>query len=87
MAEAQTTSDEGQLRSRLYQLDSAMDEARGNPEKGDFFALAAERYEVMEQLRALDPPDAELGDQHNPEHLTPQEVPFIASPSDTGGVA
>ena len=81
-----TPPDETALRTRFYQLDYAMDEARRTPEQGDFFVLAAEREDVLAQLRALDPPEASLGDQHNPDHVTPRERPFIASPSDTGGV-
>ena len=84
-----TSPDEAELRSRLYQLDCAMDEARRNPEKGDFFALAAEREEVLSDLRALDPPEASLGDQHNPEHVRgePEVRPPIPSPWESGGAA
>lgn len=82
-------SDEAALRACLYQLDCAVAEARRDPGRGDFFALAAERDEVAARLRALDPPEASLGDQHNPDHVRgePGIQPPIPSPSESGGGA
>ena len=55
---------EAQLRVRLFEVESAMDEARRDPdESGLLGRLAEQRDEIKERLSELLPPDAALGYQ------------------------
>lgn len=86
--EAPPIDDEAQLRKKLFELDSAMDAVRRDPDlASQLVVLAAEREAIKARLQALDPPDAELGYQRQDEGFSKVEHDgrFIASPSDPAG--
>ncbi|MBT8166714.1 MAG: hypothetical protein HKO63_02640 [Acidimicrobiia bacterium] len=79
--------EETQLRKRLFELDTAMDAIRTDPDAAsELGVLAAERDAVMVRIRDLDPADAELGYQRNEEPFSKvqHDGRFIPSPSETG---
>ena len=79
--------EEAQLRKRLFELETAMDTVRNDPDlPAELGVLAAERDTVMARIRDLDPADAELGYQRNEEPFSKvqHDGRFISSPSDSG---
>lgn len=79
--------EEAQLRKRLFELETAMDAVRNDPDvAAELGVLAAERDTVMARIRDLDPADAELGYQRNEEPFSKvqHDGRFIPSPSESG---
>ncbi len=84
-----SADDEAALRQRLFELDSAMDAARKDPDSAwQLGALAEERDAIKLRLQALDPPDADLGYQRRDDGFSKvqSDGTFIASPGETGGL-
>lgn len=81
---------ERELRTRLFEVDTLVDEARANGDAVRLAELASIREELADGLRALLPADAELGTQHNPDKrldmIDVDQIPVpIVGPG--GGVA
>ena len=70
---------EAGLRAKLYELDVAMDAARADDDADRLVELAGKREEIVAQLRALLPADAELGTQHN-EDRDYDKAAFVDTP-------
>jgi len=81
---------EQELRVKLYEVESRLDEARAEGNSVRLAELIPERDALADELRALLPEDAELGTQHNPDKrldmIDVDQIPVpIVGPG--GGVA
>jgi len=81
---------EQELRAKLFEIDTMLDTARGEGDTGRVAELVPVRTELVNELRALLPADAELGVQQNPDKrldlIDIDQVPVpIVGPG--GGVA
>jgi hypothetical protein len=81
---------EQELRARLFEVESLLDEARAASDPARIAELIPARNELVDALRALLPGDAELGTQQNPDKrldmIDVDQIPVpIVGPG--GGVA
>ncbi len=79
---------EAELRRQLFELDSAMDSARHDPDAAPSLGeLAEQREQVKARIQALQPEDADLGYQRGDKKFSKAETEetFIPSIMDGGG--
>ena len=79
---------EANLRTRLFEVERAMDQARVDPDgTARLGALAVERDEIRAELDALIPEDAELGYQggERPYSKADHDGQFIPQIGESGG--